>query len=101
MPDDARVAKAEYGLLLELAKLGITPDEFRYVLQNWMEFLACVNAICTADGCKSLLQKYQPKPWLGTMVEFHEAMKEVYINHQQWEATQAKKYELDKLADEL
>lgn len=101
MPDDARVTKAEYGLLLELAKLGITPAVFRYVLDNWMEFLSCVNAICTEDGCTSALTAYRPEPWLGTMVEFHAAMKEVYRTHQQWKETQAKKLGIDKLADEL
>lgn len=102
MPDDARVTKAEYGLLLELAKLGITPDEFRYVLHNWMEFLACVNALCTDEATgNSKLKAYRPEPWLGTMVEFHEAVKEAYRTHQQWQVTQAQKYQLDKLADEL
>jgi hypothetical protein len=97
-----RVTKREYGLLLELAKLGITPDEFRYVVDHWMEFLACVNAICFDEATgNSKLKAYRPKPWLGTMVEFHEALKEVYLTHQQWQATQVKKCEIDKLAKEL
>jgi hypothetical protein len=103
MPEDARVTKAEYGLLLELAKLGITPHEFRYVLDNWMEFLACVNAICTHDGCTSALKAYRPEPWLGTIAEFPKAAKEVYITKKQWEDgyNLQKKLELDKIADEL
>jgi hypothetical protein len=40
-----RVPRAEYGLLLEIAKLGITPDEFRYVLDHWKIFLIGVNAL--------------------------------------------------------
>ena len=92
-PDTARVTKSEYGLLLELAKLGTTPAEFSYVLNNWMEFLACVNATCTDDGCTSALKAYRPEPWLGTMVEFHAAMREVYLTHQQ--------DMIDKYADEL
>jgi hypothetical protein len=89
-PDTARVTKSEYGLLLQLAKLGTTPDEFRYVLYNWMEFLTCVNAICPDEAGNSKLKAYKPEPWLGTMVEFHEAVKEVYLTHQQWTATLAK-----------
>jgi hypothetical protein len=103
MPDNARVTKAEYGLLLQLAKLGITPDEFLYVLNNWMEFLSCVNAICTHDGCTSALKAYRPEPWLGTIAEFPKAAKEVYITKKQWEDgyNLQEKLELDKIADEL
>jgi hypothetical protein len=108
MPDDARVTPKEYGLLLEIAKLGITPAVFRYVIENWMEFLSGVNTLCTDPTTdKSLLKAYRPKPWLGTIVQFPEAAKEVYITHKQWEdgynlqkKLEEKEY-LDKLADEL
>jgi hypothetical protein len=97
MPDDARVTPKEYGLLLELAKLGITPAVFRYVIENWKEFLNGVNTLCTDPTTdKSLLKAYRPEPWLGTIVQFPEAAKEVYITHKQAEMTL-----LDKLADEL
>jgi hypothetical protein len=91
-----RVTPKEYGLLLELAKLGTTSDEFRYVLNNWREFLVCVNATCPDEAGDSKLKAYKPEPWLGTMVEFHEAVKEVYLTHQQ-----AKKSVIDKYAHEL
>jgi hypothetical protein len=81
-----RVPKAEYGLLLQIAKLGITPDEFRYVLDNWKLFLIGVNALYNDPvTLKSDLKKYQPKPWLGTIVQFPEAVHEVYQTHKQWE----------------
>ena len=97
MPDGARVTPKEYGLLLELAKLGITPAIFRYVIDNWMEFLSGVNTLCTDPATdKSLLKAYRPEPWLGTIVEFPDAAKEVYITHKQAEMTL-----LDKLANDL
>ena len=103
-----RVPKAEYGLLLELAKLGITPAVFRYVLDNWKLFLVGVNTLHTDPVTdKSLLQAYRPTPWLGTIVQFPEAAKEVYRTYKQSDDgyNLQKKLEekelLDKLADEL
>lgn len=97
MPDNARVTPKEYGLLLELAKLGIEPAVFRYVIENWKEFLNGVNTLCTDPIThNSLLKAYRPEPWLGTIVQFPEAAKEVYLTH--WQAQQAI---LDKLAHEL
>ena len=100
-PDTALVKSVEYGLLLELAKCGITPAEFRYGIENWKEFLICVNAVCLDEATgNSKLKAYRPEPWLGTMVEFHEAVKEVYLTHQQAQYA-AKIATLDKYRDEL
>ena len=47
---------------LELAKRGITPAEFRYVLANWQEFLTCVNALCLEEATgNSKLKAYQAR----------------------------------------
>jgi hypothetical protein len=78
------------------------------VIDNWIEFLNGVNTLCTDPTTdKSLLKAYRPEPWLGTIVQFPEAAKEVYITHKQWEdgynlqkKVEEKEY-LDKLADEL